>query len=250
MADVDVHPKVPHLTGRHLRTYHALFQQPVPPNLPWNELRELLEALADDFQDRGGNWVVVRNGKRVILPAPPKKTEATLHDLNRVRHFLDRSGVSATAPPATDGAHFLVVIDHEAAKVYRTELRGSVPVTITPYDPHGYGRHLHPAGDDGKRRPERKSYYEAVAHTLSGADEVLLFGSGTGGSSAMEQLLADLERFHPALARRVIGAVVVDAHHITGDQLLAKAREFYPSRPRSRSASRSRFRQVESEPEA
>ena len=125
--------------------------------------------------------------------------------------------------------HLLVVIDHQEAKVYRTEAHGAVPERIAPYDPHGYGRHLHSAHEwtDGKRPPERKSYYEAVAKTLRGAEQVLVFGSGTGRSSAMEQLLADLKDHHPDVAEKVIGSVVVDAHHTTEGQLLAKAREFY-----------------------
>ena len=125
--------------------------------------------------------------------------------------------------------HLLVVIDHQEAKVYRTEAHGTVPQTITPYDPHGHGRHLHSANEwtDGKSQPERKSYYEAVAKTLRGAEQVLVFGSGTGKSSAMEQLLADLKAHHPDVVAKVIGSVVVDAHHTTVDQLLARAREFY-----------------------
>ena len=43
----------------------------------------------------------------------------------------------------------------------------------------------------------------------------------------MEQLLAELKRFHKDLAQRVVGVVVVDQPHLTEDQLLAKAREFY-----------------------
>lgn len=83
----------------------------------------------------------------------------------------------------TDTApHLLVVIDHQEAKVYRTEVHGAVPVSITPYDPHGYKKHLHSAHEwtDGKRQPERKSFCEAIAKTLHGAKQVLLFGSGTG----------------------------------------------------------------------
>ena len=125
--------------------------------------------------------------------------------------------------------HLLVVIDHQEAKVYRTEVQGVVPERITPYDPHGHGRHLHSAHEwtDGKSQPERKSYYEAVAKTLAGAGQVLLFGSGTGKSSAMDQLLADLTAHHADVAKTVIGSVVVDAHHTTEGQLLARAREFY-----------------------
>ena len=135
----------------------------------------------------------------------------------------------ATSDETTTAPHLLVVIDHQEAKVYRTEVVGAVPERIAPYDPHGHGRHLHSAHEwtDGKRPPERKSYYEAVAKTLRGAEQVLVFGSGTGRSSAMEQLLADLKDYHPDVAGKIVGSVVVDAHHTTEDQLLAKAREFY-----------------------
>jgi hypothetical protein len=135
------------------------------------------------------------------------------------------------ATPDEQGAalHLLVVIDHHEARVYRTEVHGAVPERIAPYDPNGYGRHLHSAHEwtDGKRLPERKTFYEAVAKTLRGAEQVLLFGSGTGRSSAMEHLLADLKEHHPDVAEKVIGSVVVDAHHTTEHQLLARAREFY-----------------------
>ena len=125
--------------------------------------------------------------------------------------------------------HLLVVIDHQEARVYRTEVHGAVPLRITPFDPHGHGRHLHSAHEwtDGKRQPERKSFYEGVAKTLRGAEQVLLFGGGTGRSSAMEMLLADLKDHHADVAGKIVGSVVVDAHHTTEGQLLAKAREFY-----------------------
>jgi hypothetical protein len=123
----------------------------------------------------------------------------------------------------------LVVLDHQEARVYRTEVHGAVPARIAPYDPYGYGRHLHSAHEwtDGKRLPERKSFYEAIAKTLRGAEQILLFGSGTGRASAMEQLVADLKAHHLDVAGKIIGSVVVDAHHTTEDQLLAKARDFY-----------------------
>jgi len=38
--------------------------------------------------------------------------------------------------------HLLVVIDHQEARIYRTEVNGAVPVSIVPYDPHGYRKHL------------------------------------------------------------------------------------------------------------
>ena len=135
----------------------------------------------------------------------------------------------ATSEKKASAPHLLVVLDHHEARVYRTEVHGSVPMSIVPYDPHGFGKHLHSAHEwtDGKRPPERKSYYEAVAKTLRGAEQVLLFGSGTGRSSAMDQLVADLKDHHPDVAAKIIGTVIVDAHHMTEGQLLAKARDFY-----------------------
>ena len=43
----------------------------------------------------------------------------------------------------------------------------------------------------------------------------------------MDHLIAELKRRHPAVASRVVGAVVVDEQHLSEDQLLAKARDFY-----------------------
>lgn len=135
----------------------------------------------------------------------------------------------ATRHETETAPHLLVVIDHQEARVYRTEVRGAVPERIAPYDPHGHGRHLHSANEwtDGKRPAERRSYHEAVAKALQGADQILLFGSGTGRSSAMDQLLADLKDHHTDVAGKVIGSVVVDAHHTSENALLARAREFY-----------------------
>ena len=135
----------------------------------------------------------------------------------------------ATADERNAGPHMLVVIDHQEVKIYRTEIHGAVPVRLEPYDPHGHGRHLHTAFDwtDGKGQPERKSFYEAIAKTLRGAEQVLLFGSGTGKSSAMEHLLSDLKQHHADVGNKIIGSIIVDAHHTTENQLLAKARDFY-----------------------
>jgi len=136
---------------------------------------------------------------------------------------------SVTAKPVAGGLHLLVVINHRQARVYRAELHGSVPQRVMPYSSGGLDRYLHNVQDDsnGQRRPEHKSFYEAVAKTLRDAEKILLFGSGTGASSAMEQLLAELKHFHADIAKRVVGSVVIDESHLSEDLLLAKAREFY-----------------------
>ena len=195
-------------------------------------MRSLLAALADVSEEHNGTLQVTRNGQRVILHAPKHKDIATIEDLLAIRRFLEQSGETATPPPVAPGAHLLVVIDHHEAKIYRTELHGAVPQHLLPYDPHGFGRHLRSKDPKagGKRRPEQKSFYEAVAATLRGAEEILIFGGGTGESSAMEQLIADLKHNHSDVAEHIVGSIVVDEHHQTESQLLARAREFFASK--------------------
>jgi hypothetical protein len=216
------------MTGSHNNTYKAIFQHPVARNLHWRDVRSLLTSLAEVTEEPNGNLKVMRGDQMLILHPSRDKVVAEIDELMQIRHFLERS--EPVAPESiAKGNHLLVVIDHREARIYKTELHGSVPQRITPYDPHGAGRHLHYVADDsnGQRKPERRSFYEAVAKTLQGAQMILLFGSGTGASSAMEQLLAELKRRHPQISERIVGSTVVDAQHLSDDQLLAKARDFY-----------------------
>jgi len=218
------------LSGPHQKTYQHVFQHPMPHNLQWREVWSMLGAIPDAkvSEDDKGNLKVMRNGQTLMLHRPRGKDLADKKELMQVRHFLERSGAPAPQP-APVGTHLLVVIDHREARIYSTELHGTVPQRITPYDPFGFGRDLHYNQDDsnGQRKPERKSFYEAVAKTLHGARQILMFGTGTGASSAMEQLLAELKHFHQDIAKRVVGSIAVDEHHLTDDQLLAKARELF-----------------------
>jgi hypothetical protein len=217
------------LGSHHRSTYDAVFQHPVARNLEWMDLRSMLGSLAEVAElGSGGALKFTRNGETLVLHPPGRKDFSDVQALMDVRHFLERSD-TASPESMADGVQLLVVIDHREARVYRAELHGTVPQRVVPYDPHGFGRHLHNVEVDGngQRKPERKSFYESVAKTLRGAGQILMFGSGTGSSSAMDQLLAALRHDHADIASRVVGSLVVDARHLTEDQLLAKARDFY-----------------------
>jgi hypothetical protein len=218
------------LSTPHQKVYQHIFQHPMPHNLQWREVWSMLNAIpgAVAVEDAGGNLKVSRNGQTLVLHRPRGKDLADKKELMQVRHFLERS-IVPPAPAAATGTHLLVVIDHREARIYSTELSGSVAQRITPYDPFGFGRDLHYNQDDsnGQRKPERKSFYEAVAKTLRGAKQILIFGTGTGASSAMEQLLLDLKEHHHDVAERVVGSIAVDEHHLTEAQLLAKARNLF-----------------------
>jgi hypothetical protein len=219
----------PNLNGRHKHTYDAIFRHPTAHNLEWHDVRSLLDALADVVEGHNGALQVTRNGQALSLHAPKRKDVAAVEDVLAIRRFLEQSGEAAIAPSVAPGTHLLVVIDHHEAKIYRTELHGAVPQQLVPYDPHGFGRHLCSDTEetDGKRKPERKSFYEAIAATLRGADQILIFGHGTGESSAMVQLLVDLKRNHLDVAKHIVGSIVTDGDHTTEGQILAKARKFF-----------------------
>jgi len=181
-------------------------------------------------EEHDGTLKVMRNGLKLVLHRPLRKNVTDVQELMHLRRFLEGSRRRPSPQPvAREGAHLLVVIDHRVARIYKSELHGSVPVRLIPYDRDGFDRHLHYVEDNGsgQRKPEQPSFYEAVARTLQGAEQILVFGSGTGASSAMDQLMAAVRRDHADLVDRVVGSIVVDEHHLTEDQLLAKAREFY-----------------------
>lgn len=220
-----------HMLGTHQSTYDAVFQHPIARNLQWRDLKAMLAALADVTEDRNGGLKFTRNGQSITLHPPRHKDFDDVEALMQVRHFLERSG-APSQEAAPDGMHLLVVLDHREARVFRAELHGSVPQRIAPYDPLGTGRYLHRVGNgsNGQRKPEPKDFYDAIIRTLEGAQAILLFGSSTGSSSAMDHLMAELRQHHPDLAARVVGTVVVNEQHMSEDQLLAEARAFYAKR--------------------
>ncbi len=218
-----------HLDGHHQRTYEAIFRHPTAHNLEWHDVRSLLGALADVEEKHNGSLQVSRNGTQAILHPPKHKDVASVDEILTIRRFLEALAESEGGTTVSQSTDLLVVIDHQEARIYRAESHGTVPEKLVPYDPHGFGRHLHSENPEtaGKRAPERKSYYEAVAKTLREADRILLFGNGTGESSAMDRLLADLKKNHEDVAGHVIGSIVIDEHHTTEGELLAKARELF-----------------------
>jgi hypothetical protein len=215
------------MSKTHQTTYNAIFGHPIAKNLQWREIESMLSSIAEVTEQHNGSLKFVRHGQTLTIHPPKHKDFSDTDELMKIRHFLDRSAAPEQA--STEDKHLLVLIDHREAKIYQLDPRDSMPERIEPYDPDGLHRHLHYVEGEsaGQRQPELKSFYEAVAQTLRGAEQITIFGSSTGTSSAMEQLVADLKHNHPDIARKVVGTIVVNEHHITENQLLAQARELY-----------------------
>jgi len=216
------------LTGSHLRTYNTIFQHPVSHNLDWRHVRALFEYLAEVAEQPNGNLKVTRNGQSLVLHPARTKDVAETDEIMALRHFLERS---ETAAPTTDKkeTQWLLVIDHHEARLFCIEISGGLPKQILPHKPDDYFRHAHNSKDfsRGQEKPDPNSFFEPVAKALKATGQILIFGTGTGTSSEMDQFIAWLKLHHPELAARIIGSLVVDEHHLTDGQLLEKAREFH-----------------------
>ena len=220
------------LSGSHLRAYDAIFQHPLSHNLRWHDVYAMLRQIGQVEEEPNGNWRITRNGQFIVLHPSHTKDVADADELMALRHFLERSAI---APAEDDGAetHWLLVIDHQEARIFRAEMHGAFPQKIVPHEPGRYFRHAHNSKDfsRGQEKPEPNGFFEPVARAMEAQGQILVFGSGTGEGSEMEQFIAWVKVHRPEVGRRIIGSLVVDGHHLTADQLLAKARDFYAPRP-------------------
>jgi hypothetical protein len=218
------------LKGSQRRTYDRIFQHPLSHNLGWHDVLGLFRQLGEVEEEPNGNFKVTRNGRSLILNAPRTKDVAEAEEVMALRHFLQESETSPSAPPG-ESMDWLVVIDHHEARLFRSERHGSSPLRILPHEPGRYFRHAPHSKDfaKGEERPDPSSFFGPVAHALLPAGRILVFGRGTGMASEMKQFLDWLEHHQPALSKRVIGSVVVDGSHLTEGELLEQARSFYAS---------------------
>jgi hypothetical protein len=216
------------LTGSHRRTYATIFQHPISHNLEWRSVVSLLGCLGEIAEESNGNLRVTRNGHTLVLHPPRTKDVSESHEVMSVRHFLEQSEAPAAAPAGKE-THWLLVIDHHDARIFRSEVHGALPVKILPHEPDDHFRHAHHSRDfsRGEEKPDPNSFFEPVARALQPAGPLLIFGTGTGMSSEMDQFVKWLELHHPEQAGWILGSIVIDEHHLTEEQLLAKAREFY-----------------------
>jgi len=216
------------LSGSQLRTYERIFQHPLSHNLGWNDVLGMFRQLGTVVEEPNGNYKVTRNGQFTILKPHHSKDVSEAEEVMALRHFLELTETKDPVPPS-EGAHWLLVIDHHQARLFRSEMGGAVPMQILPHEPTEYFRHAHHSRDftRGKEIPDPNTFFEPVAKELQSHGQILIFGTGTGESSEMEQFKTWLKHHHPEIAKRVIGAVAVDEHHLTEGQLLKQAREFY-----------------------
>jgi len=212
------------LSGAHLRTYQTIFQHPISHNLGWHDVHALFRHLGTVEEQANGNFRVTRNGQTLVLPASHQKDISEADDLMKIRHFLEHTEIHARVAQA-EATPWLLVINHHEARIFQSLAAGAQPVHIQPphatSEGHGYSGQVR-----GQEKPAEHAFFAPIAAALKEARQVLVFGGGTGGGSESEQFIGWAKIHHADLAGRITGSLVIDEHHLTDTQLLAKARGF------------------------
>ena len=217
------------LSGAHLRAYEKIFQHPLSHSLTWREVHGLFAHVGQAVEEPNVQLTVTRNDQTVVLH-PSAGKDVDVDELMKIRHFLERTE-AAPNTAQTPETHLLLVINHHEARLYRTEMHGATPERILPPAPEDFFRHAHHSKDftRGEEKPDPNTFFEPIAQALKSGGRILIFGSGTGMSSEMEQFVAWVRARHPDLAGRIAGTRVIDEHHLSEGELLAQARKAYAS---------------------
>ncbi len=225
------------LSASFLKTYTALFHDPISPGLGWSDVHALLRELGEVQTKPNGSLNVTRNGHSLVLRLPLTTDVDSPEEIMALRKFIEDSESLLPAigvgPDVDIHGHLidhasprLLVIDHQEARLFRTELKDGAPQCLLSHEPSEYFRHAKNSRGFS-RAEETNGFFEPVAKALQGTGDILIFGTGTGTSNEMEQFVKWVKDHHPKVSNRIIGEVVVDKQHLTDAQLLAKARACY-----------------------
>ena len=77
------------------KTLEAIFKQPVPSDVPWNDIEKLCHALGAEITEGNGSRVrIALNGIRAVFHRPHPQNITDRGALISVRRFLQNAGVT------------------------------------------------------------------------------------------------------------------------------------------------------------
>ena len=124
----------------------------------------------------------------------------------------------------------IVAITRDEARVWNAGMeKGAVPQRLHAPSDIGQHHHVrqaqHNRGHDTDHDNQR--FYESIARAVEGANEILIVGHGKGKADHILRFTQFLERKHPAIAAKVVGAMDSNLNAMTEAQILATAREWF-----------------------
>jgi len=127
--------------------------------------------------------------------------------------------------PSNIHANIIVVIDHAAAKVFRTVPArvGASADEVAPDAPLHFRHHIDREEHDADREekyPQDVAFFEQIAGACFAGDRIVLIGRGKGQSNEALHLMAYFKAHHPDVAARVLPALTADLSHISDAELI------------------------------
>lgn len=87
-------------------------------------------------------------------------------------------------------------------------------------------KQIHQNAHHGTDKWDRE-YLDAIVEILAPAKEILLVGHGHGKANEMVKLVQYLERYHPDVAKKVVGAEDTNLEALTDNEILAFAKSWF-----------------------
>lgn len=115
--------------------------------------------------------------------------------------------------------HVIVWLDHQKATVIDFTIDDRHVHHLASETPRQLHRKSGPMG--AGRAPDDHRFFDEVTEAIAGSAEILVTGPGT----AKVAYLTDLEKRHPAVAKKVLGIEALD--HPSDGQLLAFAKQYF-----------------------
>jgi UDP-N-acetyl-D-mannosaminuronic acid transferase (WecB/TagA/CpsF family) len=132
--------------------------------------------------------------------------------------------------PDLNNRFVIAVVTQADTRIWTTGIEpGKRPETISAPADNLHHHHVRMAQHHGGHHadPNRPEYFEEIAQSLSVAGEILLIGHGKGKANSMVALVQFLERKHPGVALKVVGALDSNLDALSEPEILALAREWF-----------------------
>ena len=82
------------MSSKHKRTHADIFKRPVPSDIQWQDVMNLLKYLDAEVSEGSGSRVRVRlNNRKAVLHKPHPRKQMDRGSVQAVREFLENAGV-------------------------------------------------------------------------------------------------------------------------------------------------------------
>lgn len=132
--------------------------------------------------------------------------------------------------PYKTSSFVVVAITHDEARVWNSGLEpDSKPLRLHAAKHFEFQRNPRKGQHNIERGPNEDDVqlFDEVAVATTSAQEILVYGHGTGKSSHMNKMVQHWKQKHPELAKLVVGTVNIDLSSVTEPELLAAARHWF-----------------------